>query len=68
MYVAYVMYVVYVMYVPDKSEWRKCISGLHPAWIKPVCDGRYVNIQSDTGQKYIQLRSISDSLNLGLTV
>lgn len=40
----------------------------YEAWIKPVCDGWYVNIQSDTGQKYIQLRSISDSLNLGLTV
>lgn len=37
-------------------------------WIKPVCDGWYVNAQSNTDQKYMQLRSISDSLNLGLNV
>ncbi|WP_297067058.1 hypothetical protein [uncultured Duncaniella sp.] len=37
-------------------------------WIKPVCDGWYFNAQSNTDQKYIQLRSISDSLNLGLNV
>lgn len=37
-------------------------------WMKPVCDGWYLNAQSSTEQKYIQLRSISDSLNLGLTV
>lgn len=37
-------------------------------WMKPVCDGWYVNTQSDTGQKYMQLRAINDSLNLGLTV
>lgn len=37
-------------------------------WMKPVCDGWYVNTQSDTAQKYLQLRAISDSLNLGLTI
>lgn len=40
----------------------------YKAWIKPVCDGWYVNTQSDTGQKYLQLRAISDSLDLGLDV
>ena len=37
-------------------------------WMKPVCDGWYLNVQSDTDQKYMQLRAINDSLNLGLTV
>lgn len=37
-------------------------------WIKPVCDGWFLNAQSNTDQKYIQLRSINDSLNLGLMV
>ena len=37
-------------------------------WMKPVCDGWYVNAQSDTDQKYLQLRSINDSLHLGLNI
>lgn len=37
-------------------------------WMKPVCDGWYLNTQSDTDMKYIQLRSINDSLQLGLVV
>ena len=37
-------------------------------WMKPVCDGWYINAQSDTDQKYLQLRSINDSLALGLNV
>lgn len=37
-------------------------------YMKPVCDGWYVNIQSDTGGKYLQLRSINDQLNLGLKI
>ncbi|MDE6286797.1 MAG: hypothetical protein K2L99_07375, partial [Muribaculaceae bacterium] len=37
-------------------------------YMKPVCDGWYVNIQSSTDQKYMQLRSISDSLGLDLKV
>ena len=35
-------------------------------WMKPVCDGWYLNSQSNTDQKYIQLRSISETLKLGL--
>lgn len=37
-------------------------------WMKPVCDGWYLNAQSDTDQKYIQICSINQSLDLGLTV
>lgn len=37
-------------------------------YMKPVCDGWYVNTQSDTTQKYLQLRAINDALQLGLTV
>lgn len=37
-------------------------------YMKPVCDGWYLNTQSNTDQKYMQLRSISDSLNLGWLV
>ncbi len=37
-------------------------------WIKPVCDGWYVNTQSNSDQKYLQLRSINDSLDLGLNI
>lgn len=37
-------------------------------WIKPVVDGWYINAQSNTDQKYLQLCAINDSLNLGLNV
>ena len=37
-------------------------------WMKPVCDGWYFNAQSNTDQKYLQLRSINDSMNLGLVI
>lgn len=37
-------------------------------YMKEVCDGWYINTQSDTEQKYLQLRSISDMLNLGLII
>lgn len=37
-------------------------------WMKPVCDGWYVNAQSDTGQKYMQLTSIKKQLNLNIEV
>ncbi|MDO4510850.1 MAG: hypothetical protein Q4B68_03410 [Bacteroidales bacterium] len=36
--------------------------------MKPVCDGWYVNTTSDTEQKYMQLRSISDQLALNLKI
>lgn len=33
-------------------------------WMKPLKDGWYVNTQSDTDQKYMQLRSIASQLKL----
>ena len=37
-------------------------------WMKPVGDGWYLNAQSNSDNKYLQLRSISDQLSLGLVV
>lgn len=37
-------------------------------WMKPVCDGWYVNAQSDTEQKYMQLTSIKKQLDLNIEV
>ena len=37
-------------------------------YMKPVCDGWYVNTQPATDYKYIQLRAIDAQLNLGLKV
>lgn len=36
--------------------------------MKPVCGGWYVNTQSDTTNKYMQLRAINDQLALGLSI
>ena len=37
-------------------------------YMKPVSDGWYVNIQSDTAQKYLQLNSIKDELGLDIDI
>ncbi len=37
-------------------------------WMKPVADGWYVNTQSDTQQKYMQLISIKTQLGINLEV
>lgn len=37
-------------------------------WMKPVCDGWYLNTQSNTDTKYLQLRAISEALDLGLKI
>jgi hypothetical protein len=37
-------------------------------WMKPVCDGWFVNAQSDTAQKYLQLTSIKNQLNLDIKI
>lgn len=37
-------------------------------WMKPLCDGWYVNTQSDTVQKYMQLNSIKKQLNLDIEI
>lgn len=36
--------------------------------MKPVCDGWYVNTQSDTGQKFMQLTSIKAQLGINMEV
>ena len=36
--------------------------------MKPVCDGWYINAQSDTGQKYMQLTSIKSQLGIAMEV
>lgn len=44
---------------------------IYPAykdWMKPVCGEWYVNTQSDTTNKYMQLRAINDQLALGLSI
>lgn len=38
------------------------------SYMKPICDGWYLNGQSNTDTKYLQLRAINDSLQLGLTI
>lgn len=37
-------------------------------YMKPVCDGWYVNTQSDSTSKYMQLCSINQQLGLGLKI
>lgn len=37
-------------------------------WMKPVCDDWYLNAQSNSDSKYLQLRSINDQLSLGLNI
>ena len=37
-------------------------------YMKPVCDGWYINVQSDTGQKYMQLTSIKSQLGIAMEV
>ena len=36
--------------------------------MKPICDGWYLNTQADTETRYMQLRSISQQLSLGLVL
>ena len=40
----------------------------YKGYMKPIMDGWFVNTQSDTEQKFLQLCSINDKLNLGLIV
>ena len=44
---------------------------IHPKykeWMKPVCDGWYLNTQSNSDSKFLQLKAINEQLSLGLTV
>lgn len=40
----------------------------YKGYMKPITEGWFVNTQSDSEQKFLQLRSISDALNLNLIV
>lgn len=46
----------------------KEIYSQYKEWMKPVCDGWYLNAQSNSDSKYLQLRSINEQLSLGLTI
>lgn len=37
-------------------------------WMKPVCDGWYVNTQSNSESKFLQLKAINEQLALGLKI
>ena len=37
-------------------------------WMKPVCDGWYINAQSNSDSKFLQLKAINEQLTLGLTI
>lgn len=44
---------------------------IHPKYkerMKPVCDGWYLNTQSNSDSKFLQLNAINEQLSLGLTV
>lgn len=44
---------------------------IHPKykeWMKPVCDGWYLNTQSNSDSNFLQLNAINEQLSLGLTV
>ena len=46
-----------------KEEYPK-----YKGYMKPIMDGWFVNTQSDTEQKFLQLRSINDLFDLGLII
>lgn len=37
-------------------------------WMKPVCNGWYVNTQSNSDSKFLQLKAINEQLSLGLAI
>ena len=37
-------------------------------YMKPICDGWYLNAQSNSDSKFLQLKAISDQLDLGLKI
>lgn len=37
-------------------------------WMKPVCDGWYINTQSNSDSKFLQLKAINEQLTLGLVI
>ncbi len=37
-------------------------------WMKPICDGWYVNTQSNSDSKFLELKAINEQLSLNLTI
>lgn len=37
-------------------------------WMKPICNGWYINTQSNSDSKFLELKSINDQLALNLTI
>ena len=37
-------------------------------WMKPICDGWYINTQSNSDSKFLQLKAINDQLSLNLNI
>lgn len=46
----------------------KTIYPEYKEWMKPICDGWYINTQSDSENKFLQLRSINEQLSLNLKI
>jgi len=46
----------------------KTIYPEYEEWMKPVCDGWYLNTQSNSENKFLQLRSINEQLSLRLKI
>lgn len=46
----------------------KTVYELYKDFMEPVGDGWYVNTQGDTYNKYVQLKTINEQLNLGLEI
>lgn len=37
-------------------------------WMKPICDGWYINTQSNSDSKFLQLKAINEQLSLNLKI
>ena len=37
-------------------------------WMKPICDGWYINTQSNSDSKFLELKAINDQLSLNLNI
>ena len=46
----------------------KVVYPMYKDYMKPICEGWYINSQSNSDTKYLQLKAISDQLNLGLKI
>ena len=37
-------------------------------WMKPICEGWYINTQSNSDSKFLELKAINDQLSLNLNI